>query len=739
VSDSDPSMLDAALAHATAGRRVHPCYEPLYVDGEFVRCSCGMANCASEGKHPRVLDWPNLATTDEAQIRAWWAKWPNANIGMATEGRLFLDFDPKNGGLASLQRLLAEHPDLELAPRNLTGQHPEGRGVHLRFRQNGTTIKSSTNKVAPGVDVRADGGMVIVGPSLHKSGVRYEWGDGEEPVAPPWLEALAQGEGGDRDSGQGQSRTLEGLRSNPPDSGDRNQWSASWCGHAARTHRGDRVAYESACLQGWELIEDRHGFDLAEFRGVMDSIWNTDRRNVENDDVSEMALAPDGFRLTDVGNAERFIQLSGGRVRYAHAWGCWLVYRGGRWIRDPKDALVMEMAKKVAKSLMRLVPRLNDKERDAVFAHAKRAESRSAISAMVQLARGVEGVIVEHEELDADPFILNCRNGTVDLRTGELRPHDPADLCTMQVPVDYDPEALAPLWEACLTRWQPDPEIREYLQREAGAGTTGRQTETLSIHYGHGANGKSKFFGAVQSVLGPYAVVPHKSLLVTTKHEQHATVLASLFRARLAVAQETSQTAHINEDQVKHLTGNDRISARRMREDEWAFWPSHTLAVVSNFLPTIRGTDDGIWRRVRLVPWDVTIPEEERDEQLAEKLAQEASGILRWLVEGAVRFVDQGIGAPASIEASSAEYRGEQNTVARFVEESLAFVKDGSVLSSVLQTVHDEWCEEAGVDDRGHWKRVTSELTKRGARAERRKAGRYWSGVVLIDQQGELL
>ena len=192
---------------------------------------------------------------------------------------------------------------------------------------------------------------------------------------------------------------------------------------------------------------------------------------------------------------------------------------------------------------------------------------------------------MKHEELDANPYILNCANGTVDLRTGELRRHNPGDLCTKQSPVDYDPNATAPLWEKCLDRWQPDIDIREYLQRSIGAGACGLQTETLDIHHGNGGNGKSKFIGPSSAALGDYTVEPHKSLLVNSRHEQHATTVTSLFRARLAVAHETSQRDSLNEAQVKNLTGNDRLRARRMREDEWSFDPSHTLIMVTNNLP----------------------------------------------------------------------------------------------------------------------------------------------------------
>ena len=171
--------------------------------------------------------------------------------------------------------------------------------------------------------------------------------------------------------------------------------------------------------------------------------------------------------------------------------------------------------------------------------------------------------------------------------------------------------------------------MRDYLQVRAGAAATGNPTETVDIDYGDGGNGKSKFYGAIQHVLGPYAVVPHKSLLVAERHEQHPTVVADLFRKRLAVASETKRGRRLDDESVKNLTGGDRLTGRRMREDPWEFWPTHTLVMFSNHRPAVHGRDEGIWRRLRLVPWEVTIPEDERDEHLADKLQAEAPGILR--------------------------------------------------------------------------------------------------------------
>ncbi|MEQ1698906.1 MAG: phage/plasmid primase, P4 family [Ilumatobacteraceae bacterium] len=352
---------------------------------------------------------------------------------------------------------------------------------------------------------------------------------------------------------------------------------------------------------------------------------------------------------------------------------------------------------------------------------------------MVRLARGDERVLTAHEDLDADPNLLNVRNGTIDLRTGELHPHAPDDLLTLQAPIRYDPTAMAPLWRACLERWQPDPELREYLQREAGAGATGHPTETLSIHFGDGGNGKSKFFGGIQLVLGDYATVPHKSLLVTQRHEQHETIKADLFRKRIAIASERKAVDVLDDEQVKSITGGDRMRARRMREDPWFFWPSHTMVVVTNFRPAIRGRDEGIWRRVRLIPWTVTIPRAEADIDLAAKLKHEAPGILLWLIEGARRFLADGFEPPASIVAATENYRADEDAPTHFVADCLVLGR-GFVMSLGLTQELERWCRDQGLPAM-KLREVTHLLVAAGCHTERRAIGgkkcSIWVGVSI--------
>lgn len=457
----------------------------------------------------------------------------------------------------------------------------------------------------------------------------------------------------------------------------------------------------------------------------------------DNSDDQQGAFAPDGYRLTDAGNAARLIEVAGDQLRFVHAWGRWLVYLEGRWTVDVGDALVTEHAKEVARGLFLLLPDCADETKKKLFNAAVRAESASGIAAMIRLARAIRGVIIDHEDLDADPYLLNVRNGTVDLRTGRLRTHDPADLLTLQCPVDFDPDATAPLWNECLERWQPDPNMRAYLQLEAGAGATGIPTETVSIHFGAGANGKSKYFGGIQHVLGPYAAVPDKSLLMQQPHQQHPTVKAALFRKRFIVASESKAADALDDEHVKSLTGGDRLLARRMREDFWEFAPTHTLVLFSNHRPTIHGSDEGVWRRVRLFPWEVTIPENERDLHLAEKLQKEAPGILAWTVEGARRFLEEGFDPPDTVRAATDRYRIEEDVVGRFVDEVLKIV-DGWTWSSDIRDALDRWCTDEGVPPIS-MNDVAAVLEERGCTSKRQtiggRRGTLWVGVGLLTPQ----
>ena len=424
--------------------------------------------------------------------------------------------------------------------------------------------------------------------------------------------------------------------------------------------------------------------------------------------------------FTDSSNAWLLAQLEGDRIRYVHAWNKWLVWSENHWKVDGGKALVDEAAKTVPRHLSQQwaeqQEHMTPGEAMALASWAKQSFNRARIEATVYLARGIDGVVIGHESLDADPNMLHVANGRIDLTNGEHEPSDPTHLNTKISPVRFDPTATAPIWERSLEQWHPDPEQRAYLQRLVGEAVLGTvRDHLLAILFGDGANGKGTFVNSLAHVFGDYFTVPHKSLLTVERHEQHATVVASLFRIRLAVASETEKRVKLNEAIIKNLTGGDTLRARRMREDEWSFEPTHSLWLQTNHLPEIAGTDQGIWRRVRVVPWVESFTGDRGDIHLADKLKGEAPGILNWIIAGALDYQKHGLTEPSSVIDATAEYRKSEDKVARFLAEyGYETGRDLHVRAALIQGEWAEWTEAVyGTKTRGN--ELAEGLHNRGA------------------------
>jgi putative DNA primase/helicase len=344
-----------------------------------------------------------------------------------------------------------------------------------------------------------------------------------------------------------------------------------------------------------------------------------------------------------------------------------------------------------------------------VLAHCLKSESAPRINAMLDLARSEPGIPVLPEELDRDPMLLNCKNGTLDLRTGILRDHCRDDLLTKLCPTAYRPEAACPTWERFLTDIFPatgdaaeqpgNLDLIGWLQRLLGYCLTGDVSEqVLPIFWGQGANGKSTLLNAVQGVLGPdYTMKAPPDLLMVKRGESHPTERADLFGRRFVVAVETEAGGRLAEALVKELTGGDRIRARRMREDFWEFDPTHKVILCTNHKPKIRGADHAIWRRPRLVPFTVIFPDDRQDKKLPEKLRAEAEGILAWMVRGCMDWQRAGLGMSGDVDRATAAYRSEQDVVATFVTECcVTGSPEYRIRASELYGRFKRWCEEAG-------------------------------------------
>jgi putative DNA primase/helicase len=434
---------------------------------------------------------------------------------------------------------------------------------------------------------------------------------------------------------------------------------------------------------------------------------------------------------SELGHAEQLIGVYGDRLRYVPAWRRWLVWDGQRWAHDTTGQAA-RWAKGIARHLTADALVTEDaKERAAAVNLARRGESAAGIAGALTLAGTEEGIVVTPDDLDADPFLLNCANGTLDLRTGELRGHDPADLLTKMTGAAYDPDAAGPEFAKFLERVQPDPAMRAYLARLLGHSLEGRVTEhILPIFHGQGRNGKGTLTGAVLAALGDYGDAADPELLTARTFDAHPTGTADLFGLRLAVLHESNQGRRLAEATVKRLTGGDRIKARRMREDFWPFDPSHTFLMLTNHRPLVSGTDEAIWSRLRLVPWDVVIPVEERDLTLADKLAVEREAVLAWLVTGYREWHGGGLADPEQVTRATAAYRAESDALARFIEQRCLTGPHFHVRSAELFAAWCAWCNAEG-EDAGTQTAFSTALTNRGFDKRRRAVGYVWSGLAL--------
>jgi putative DNA primase/helicase len=434
--------------------------------------------------------------------------------------------------------------------------------------------------------------------------------------------------------------------------------------------------------------------------------------------------------VSELGYARRLIAVYGGRLRYVHAWRKWLVWDGTRWAPDTTGQAARWM-----KSIARLVTASalaiqNEKESQAAVNLARRGESSGGVSGALTLAGTEAQVVISPENLDADPFLLNCPNGTLDLRTGQLRQHDAADLITKMARGAFDPDASGFAFRQFMEKVQPDEQMRAYLARLVGHGLVGQVIEhLLQIHWGDGANGKSTFMNAVSSALGDYADAADPELLTARSFDPHPTGVADLFGVRLAIVHETDAGRSLAEGTVKRLTGGDRIKARRMREDFWSFEPSHSFVMLTNHKPRVTGTDEGIWRRIRLVPWSVVIPDADRDEGLGEKISLELDYVLTWLVGGCMEWRRQGLSDPEKVTAATKDYRAESDAIGRFVDECT--MKQGQVKSSDLYKAYEKWCAEQGETVVATQKAFSIDVAGRGYAKKEASSGNFFQNLGL--------
>jgi putative DNA primase/helicase len=452
------------------------------------------------------------------------------------------------------------------------------------------------------------------------------------------------------------------------------------------------------------------------------------------------ALEPE--HLTDVGNARRLVAAYGHDILYQLPDGPYFTYDGTRFTDDSGEVQLERWAQEVIRGMHAdaIYQTEDEAERRARIKHAMASESRRAISAMVALVRSQPGIPVRSEQLDADPWLLNVLNGTIELRhDARLRPHRRDDRITKLVPVNYRPETTCPTWLGFLERvLNGNHEMIGFLQRFLGYSLTGRTDEqVLAIAHGAGANGKSTFLRAATMILGDYGTSMPLDTFMVSKHIDTARPdLARLRGARLVAAVESDSGHRFAEGLVKQLTGNDLVVARRLYREHFEFTPQFKLVIATNHRPMIRGTDHAIWRRIRLVPFTVTIPPEERDRELPDKLMTEREGILTWAVDGCIEWQRHGLGLPEDVRAATESYRQDMDVLGGFLTECCTLAPDLQAPAGVLYEAYVAWAYKAGEKTLSK-KMFGLSMAERGFQAAKKgkEQTRMWLGISLAGQE----
>ncbi|HWR28458.1 MAG TPA: phage/plasmid primase, P4 family [Negativicutes bacterium] len=400
------------------------------------------------------------------------------------------------------------------------------------------------------------------------------------------------------------------------------------------------------------------------------------------------------FALTDVGNAERLAAQHADKLRYCGAWGKWNVWDGRRW-EDDETGEACRRAVETVRSIKEKASQIHSlKRRKAVVQFAERSEAESRLRAMLKLGQCQSALVVRSSDFDTDNWLLNVENGTLDLRSEKLLGHDPARLITKLAMAPYDPAATCPTWEAFLERvFDGQQELIHYVQKAVGYSLTGECGEQcLFLLHGHGANGKSTFLTTLMTLLNDYARQMPMEALLARQENSIPNDLAALRGARFVSAVEADQGRRLNESKIKQMTGQDKIAARFMRCEWFEFAPQFKLWLATNHKPSVRGCDEAIWRRLRLIPFVVTIPPEERDAALPDKLRQELPGILRWAVEGCSLWQTEGLSAPSAVTLATDEYRDEMDIIGDYIKERCVMNPLGAASVADSYRDYEAWC-----------------------------------------------
>lgn len=753
-------MLDHAIAYARAGLPVIPLHGVLE-DGS---CTCGKERCHSPGKHPRTANGLKDATTDAKQIKKWWGptRWPNASIGGVGGTFLCLDIDAKAGGFESLSRLIESHAPLPDTAVVLTGEYGDERGRHYWFHvpDDHGEQPSTRAGVRPGIDIRCTGGYAVMPPSMHVSGVRYEWEVGaieDCAEAPDWVlslvpEYVEREAAWTPDANFRMSKEVKAFLSGEAtvDVGGQRDFLLQ----AARSVLATGRNVETAAQLLWEGWEGQGGIENCEWG---DDPWTPeDVYQIVSDIFAKPPTSPlekdfssDQYSFDDAGNGERLVaSFPEGELLFVPESNRWYIWDheddrfksdDGSWVRLRWRQIAEELGRQVQMSR-------SETEAKALMAHAKASRMHPRVNAALSSAADI--VATPIQDLDAEDFLFGVQNGVVDLKTGKLL--DPAAdyLITQYSPAEFDAGATSSLFDDFLERTVPDPALREYMQLAIGYTLTGATSEHSFFYvYGRPASGKTTILEALRHIMGTYGAKSDSSTFMRSNQGKSGPSedVARLVGKRFVYTTEVEEDERLAVSLVNQLTGGDRVPARFLYAQTFEFDPKFKLWIGANNLPRVSGSArSGLWRRIKVLPFDQPLSKDERDPRLARKLREPeaAAAILAWAVEGAVRWhksFERGkvLDEPSSVVEETQRYEREADHVNVFADEALERTNASSDRIPIADMFahYQRWCDLEGRQQRRTQGQLARSLTglefeSKAARHDG-KVQRCWVGVSL--------
>lgn len=436
--------------------------------------------------------------------------------------------------------------------------------------------------------------------------------------------------------------------------------------------------------------------------------------------IRQHAVPFEAYEHTGVGNAKRFVSMFGHDVKFCGVTKRWFVWDTNRWACDQLRAEAMAQLS---------AEEITDAK------HRKSTCTKRGVEEILYLARSDTNMSVKPTDFDADPMLFNCQSGIIDLRTGRQHPHSRSQLLSRISPVRLTTGGSCPIWQRFLsTVFVGDEQLIAYIQRVCGYLLTGHVTEQcLFFMYGDGCNGKSVFASALQHILGDYArKVPAQILSRSDRvaGEGPSPFLSTLIGARLATSSELEEGQKFAEARIKDMTGGDRLTSRGLRQDPVEFDPMFKLLLYGNHKPDISGVDHGIWRRIHMVPFMVTIPECERDPKLLDKIKAESGAILDWMVRGCIDWQRQGLSPPDAVTHATSAYRSESDTVGRFIEECSTIADGVFVKKGDLHEAYEAWCARSGEEPLKK-NQFGTRVKRSGIQQKKTHQGWLWVGLEL--------